>query len=66
MYRRLAGTRIRVELASPTYLGVRIYLNNYFAMYIRLTRSRIRVELACSASLGLGFIQIIGLPGINV
>ena len=37
-------------------LGVRTYLNNYFAMYTRLTRSRIRVELAYPAYLGLGII----------
>ena len=66
MYTRLAGSRIRVELASSTYLGVRNYLNNYLAMYIRLARSRIRMELASSVDLGLGIIEIIILPCINV
>ena len=44
------GTRI------PFLLGVRNYLNNYFAMYTRLTRSRLRVELASPAYLDLGII----------
>ena len=48
MYTRVAlpytrGTRIRHPL------GVRNYLNNYFAMYTLLTRSRIRLELAFPA-----------------
>ena len=44
MYKR--GTRI------PRPLGVKNYLNNYFAMYKRPTRSRIRVELASPVYLG--------------
>ena len=40
-------TRMHVELASPAYLGLDIFLNNYFAMYIR-------VELASPAYSGLG------------
>ena len=44
------GTRI------PRLLGIKNYLNNYFAMYPQLTRSPIRVELATPASLGLGII----------
>ena len=84
MYTRLARNRIRVEDASPAYLGlwiiykifreiwtsdalpytsgtripfllgVKNYLNNYFAMYRSLTHTRIRAELASSAYLGLG------------
>ena len=47
--------QIRREYGTiPGLLGVRNYLNNYFAMYTRLTRSRIRVELAYPAYLGLG------------
>ena len=56
MYTRLTLSRIRVELASPAYLGFGNYLNNYFAMYTRLTRSHIRVELASPAYLGLRII----------
>ena len=55
MYKSPTRSRIRVELASPAYLGVKNYLNNYFA-YKRLTRSRIGVKLASSADLGLGII----------
>ena len=44
------GTRI------PRLLGVRNYLNNYFAMYTRPTRSRIRVDYASPAYLVLGII----------
>ena len=40
----------------PRLLGVRNYLNNYFAMYRRLTRSHIRAELAFPAYLGFGII----------
>ena len=40
----------------PCLLGVRNYLNNYFAMYKRLTHSCIRVELASFDYLGLGII----------
>ena len=40
------GTRV------PHLLGVRNYLENYFAMYPRLTRSHIRVELASPTYLG--------------
>ena len=49
MYTR--GTRIF------RLLGVRNYLNNYFA-YKRLTRSRICGELESHAYLGLGIIEI--------
>ena len=45
----MRGTRI------PRLLGVRNYLNNYFA-YKRLTTSRIRVELEAPAYLGLRII----------
>ena len=44
------GTRIHL------LLGVKNYLNNYFAMYICLTRFRIRVELASTAYLGSSII----------
>ena len=55
MYTRVAlpytrGTRIRHPL------GVRNYLNNYFAMYTRVTRSHIYVELASPSYLVLGII----------
>ena len=40
----------------PCLLGVRNYLNNYFAMYKRLTHYRIRVKLASPAYLALGII----------
>ena len=53
MYTRLKRTRIRVELASLAYLGVRNYLKNFVAMCKRLTRSCIYVELASRAYLGL-------------
>ena len=38
---------------SPRLLGVRNYLNNYFAMCKRLTHSRIRVELAAPRLVGV-------------
>ena len=41
---------------TPHLLGVRNYLNNYFAMYTRLTRSSIRVEFASPAHLAIGII----------
>ena len=56
MYKRVTRSLIRVELASPAYLGVSNYLNNYFAMYTRLMLSRIRVELASPAKMELGII----------
>ena len=59
MYKRLTLSRIHAELASPAYLGVMNYLNNYFSIYKSLTRSRIRVELASLAYLWLKIIQII-------
>ena len=37
----------------PRLLGIRNYLNNYFAMYKRLTHSRIRVVLTSPAYLGV-------------
>ena len=40
----------------PRLLCIKIYLNNYFAMYTCLTRSGIRVELASHAYLGLSII----------
>ena len=45
----MSGTRI------PCLLGVKNYLNNYFA-YKRLSSSRKRVELASPAYLGFGII----------
>ena len=33
----------------PRLLGIRNYINNYFAKYTRLTHSRIQVELASPA-----------------
>ena len=42
------------ENRIPALLGVRNYLNNYFALYTHLPRSRIGVELASPAYLGLG------------
>ena len=56
MYKRLTRSRMRVELAFPAYLGVRNYLNYYFAMYERLKHSRVRVERASPAYLALGII----------
>ena len=56
----MCGTRI------PCLLGVRNYLDNYFAMYTRLTCSRICVELAFPAYLWLGIIYKIILPSIHV
>ena len=53
------GTRI------PRLLGVRNYLNNYFAMYKRLTRSRIRVELASPGYMGFEVPLIINLLSPN-
>ena len=44
------GTRI------PRILGVRNYINNYFAMYKRLTRSHIHADLPPPTYLGLGII----------
>ena len=40
------GTRL------PRLLGLRDYINNYFAMYKRLTRSRICVEIASQPASG--------------
>ena len=40
----------------PHLLGVRSYLNNYFAMFILLTGSRIRAVLAWPAYLVFGII----------
>ena len=54
MYTRLTRSHIHVGLGH--LLGVRNYLDNYFAMYKRLTRSRIYVELPSPAYLGLGII----------
>ena len=51
MYTRLTRSGLRVELASPAYLGVTNYLNNYFAMNARVTRSRLHVDLAFPAYL---------------
>ena len=45
----MRGTRI------PRLLGVKNYLNNYFA-YQRLTRFRIDAELEAPAYMGLGII----------
>ena len=56
MYKRVRRSRIRMVLASPAYLGVRNYLNNYFAMYTRLTFFAISVELASPAKMALGII----------
>ena len=56
MYTRLTRSRIRMKLGSPTYLEIRMIINNYFDMYKRLTHSRIRGELASPAYLGLGII----------
>ena len=59
--------QIRREYGSiPRLLGVRNYLNNYFAIYTRLTRSLIGVELAAPAYLGLVIILIIILTNIHV
>ena len=49
----IRGTRI------SRLLGVKDYLNNYFAMYKRLTSSHIYVELASLTYLGLGIFEII-------
>ena len=56
MYTRPMRPHIHADPATPTYLGLRIIWNNYYAMYKRLTRSRRRVESASSAYLGLGII----------
>ena len=65
MYKRLMPFRIRVVLTSPTYVGVRNYLNNYFAMYTRLTRSHIHMDLASPTYFWLRMIKVIILPCIN-
>ena len=46
MYKPLSRSRIRLVLTSPAYLGVRNYLNNYYAMYTHLTRSLRHADLA--------------------
>ena len=46
----ICGTRI------PHLIGVKDYLNNYFAMFSRMSRSRTRVELASPTYLGLRII----------
>ena len=66
LYARLTRSRIRVELASLAYLGLRIIFNIYFAMYKRLTRFRTHVELASLAYLDLKNILIIILPSMHV
>ena len=65
MYKRVTRSHYTRGNHIPRLLGVKNYLNNYFA-YKRLTRFRIRVKLASPAYLGLGIIQIITLPCINV
>ena len=63
MYKRLTSSRLRVELASPAYVGLGIIKK---IMYKSLTDSSIRVELASTAYVGLGIIQKIILLSINV
>ena len=43
-------------IRNPRLLGVKNYLNNYFAMYTYLTHFRIRVEHTSPAYLGLSII----------
>ena len=64
MYKRLTSSSILVGSRILRILGVRYFLNNYFAK--RLTHSRMRVELASPARLGYAIIYIIILPCINV
>ena len=53
LYGHLPRTRLRVELGPyARYLGVKNYLNNYFAMYTRLMRFLIRVEVSSLPSWG--------------
>ena len=50
----------------PRLLGVKNYVNNYFAMYTRLTRSRMRVDLASFAYLRLGIARRVKPRGAYV
>ena len=50
-------TRLHVHgPCIPHLLGVKNYLNNYFAIYMRLTHYRIRAELGSPAYLALEII----------
>ena len=50
----------------PHLLGVKNYLNNYFAMYTRLTRSHLHADLASPTYFWLRIIKIIILLYRNV
>ena len=56
MYKRLTSNRIRVELASPTYLGLSIIEKIILPCINVLKSSRIHVELAAPAYLVFGMI----------
>ena len=55
MYTRMTLPYTR-ETRLHRLLGVRNYLNNYFAIYTRLTRSHIHADVESLANLGLRII----------